>query len=136
MAGAGAAGRKGSWVVAGGLAGWARARACGVDHLRAAQSAVVPLLSFTPQVARAAPVAALGVQLTGRRGPAVTATRPAAGRSVRMRPRRRARPQPAAGGPRLTVLTLNLFAGQADAEAVVARGRAGAAGVLVAPEAP
>ena len=121
-------------MVAAGLAGWALARACGVDRLRPAQTVAVPLLSFTPQVARAAPVAALGLQLTGRRGPAVTATLAAATLGLLVRPRRLARPQPEAGGPRLQVLTLNLFAGQADADAVVARVRAVAADVLFAQE--
>jgi endonuclease/exonuclease/phosphatase family metal-dependent hydrolase len=134
MAGGGSRVTKVSWVVAGGLAGWALARASGVDRVRPAQSAAVPLLSFTPQVARAAPAAALGVHLTGRRGPAATATVAAAALGLLMRPRRLAEPQPEAGGPRLRVLTLNLFGGQADADAVVARVREVAADVLFAQE--
>jgi len=125
--------RRLEWMVAGCLAGWAAARLTGADRFRGARG-TAPLLSFTPQVARAAPVAALGVQLTGRRGPAVTATLAAATLSLLVRPRRRARPRPEAGGPRLRLLTVNLFAGQADAEAVVARVRAVAADVLFAQE--
>jgi endonuclease/exonuclease/phosphatase family metal-dependent hydrolase len=79
-------------------------------------------------------VAALGLQLTGRRGPAVTATLAAAALGLLVGPRRMARPQRAAGGPRLRVMTLNLFAGQADADAVVARVREVAADVLLAQE--
>jgi endonuclease/exonuclease/phosphatase (EEP) superfamily protein YafD len=123
-----------SWVVAGGLAAWAAARASGADRLPWGQSAAVPLISFTPQVARFAPWAALGVQLAGRRGPAVTATLAAAALGQLVRPRRVARPQPEAGGPRLRVLTANLLAGQADAEAVVARVREVGADVLFVQE--
>ena len=121
-------------MVAGGLAGWALARGGAVDRLPGAQSAAVPLLSFTPQVARVAPAAALGLQLAGRRGPALTATLAAAALDLLVRPRQTARSQPKAAGPRVQVLTCNLFAGQADAEAVVARVRAVAADVLFTQE--
>jgi endonuclease/exonuclease/phosphatase (EEP) superfamily protein YafD len=134
MAGAGSMVTRVSWVVAGGLAGWAVARASGADRVTSAQSVAVPLISFTPLVARAAPWAALGAQLTGRRGPAVTATLAAATLDLLVRPRRTARPQPEARGPRLRVLTLNLFAGRADADATVALVRRTGADVLFAQE--
>ena len=57
-----------AWVVAAGFAAWAAARAAGADRVRRTESLVVPLLSFTPQAAAAAPWAALGLGLAGRRG--------------------------------------------------------------------
>lgn len=134
MAGAGSKVTKVSWAVAGGLAGWTVARASGADRVRAAQSAAVPLISFTPQVAQAAPWAALGLRLAGRRGPAAVVSLAAAGLGLLVRPRRITRPQPEARGPRLRVLTLNLFVGRADADAVVALARQAAADVLFVQE--
>jgi endonuclease/exonuclease/phosphatase family metal-dependent hydrolase len=51
-----------------------------------------------------------------------------------VRPRGIPRPQPAASGPVLRVLTINLFHGQADAEAVVTRVRDAGADVLFVQE--
>ncbi|MGH3263603.1 MAG: endonuclease/exonuclease/phosphatase family protein, partial [Trebonia sp.] len=65
------------------------------------------------------PWVALGLRLTGRRAPAVTAAVAAAALGAAVRPRGRARPQPGASGPRLRVLTANLYFGRADAEVVV-----------------
>ncbi|MGH3410184.1 MAG: hypothetical protein ACRDRJ_47960, partial [Streptosporangiaceae bacterium] len=62
-----------SWVVAGGLAAYATARTIRVDRARRAETSAVPLLAFTPQVASAAPWAAIGLRLAGRRKPAATA---------------------------------------------------------------
>jgi len=116
-----------SWAVAGGLAAWAVARVTAADRVRRVEAPVAPLLSFTPPVAAAAPVAALALAVAGRRGPAVTAALSAAALGVVVAPRAARRPQPAASGPVLRVLTVNLLAGRADAGAVVAlAGRAGA----------
>ena len=52
------------WVVAGGFAAWAAARLTAADRVRRTEIPVVPLLSVTPQVAAAAPWAALGLRLT------------------------------------------------------------------------
>jgi len=123
-----------SWAVAGGLAVWAAARVGAADRVRRAQTPAVLLLSFTPQVAAAAPWAALGLRLAKRRGPAATATIAAAALGVVVRPRGIPRPQPAARGPVLRVLTLNLLHGQADPGAVVARVRAARADVLFVQE--
>jgi endonuclease/exonuclease/phosphatase family metal-dependent hydrolase len=123
-----------SWVVAGGLAGWAVARVTSVDRHRRAETAAVPLLSFTPQVAAAAPWAALGLRLAGRRGPAVTAAVAGAALGLVVRPRAVPRPQPGACGPLLKVLTCNLYFGRADAEVVVARVRQADADVLFLQE--
>jgi endonuclease/exonuclease/phosphatase (EEP) superfamily protein YafD len=123
-----------SWVVAGGLAGWAVARVAAVDRHRRAETAAVPLVSFTPQVAAAAPWAALGLRLAGRRGPAVTAAVAAAALGLVVRARRVARPQPPASGPVLRVLTFNMFFGRADAEILAGRVRQLDADVLFLQE--
>jgi endonuclease/exonuclease/phosphatase (EEP) superfamily protein YafD len=123
-----------SWVVAGGLAAWAAARVIAVDRDRRAETPAVPLLAFTPQVAAAAPWAALGLRLARRRGPAATAAVAAAALGVVVRSRRITRPQPGACGPMLRVLTVNLYFGRADAEVVVARVRQVGADVLFLQE--
>jgi len=74
-----------SWLVAGGFAAWAAARVVGADRVRQTETVLVPLMSFTPQVAAAAPLAALGLRLAGRRGPATTAVPPVGFRSVARR---------------------------------------------------
>jgi endonuclease/exonuclease/phosphatase (EEP) superfamily protein YafD len=134
MAAAGSKITKLSWAVAGGLAAWAVARASAADRVRSAENAAVLLISFTPQVARAAPWAVLGLRLARRRGPAATATLAAAALNMLVQPRQTARPQPDTGGPALRVLTLNLFAGQADAGTVVAQVRQAATDVLFVQE--
>ena len=53
-----------------------------------------------------------------------------------VRPRAARRPQPAAAGPVLRVLTVNLLCGRADAEAVVALVRRTGADVLFLQELP
>src|SRR5258708_11010884 len=123
-----------SWAVAGGLAGWAAARVTAADRARRTEAPVAPLLSFTPQVAAAAPAAALALGLARRRAPAVTAALAAAALAVVVRPRAAARPQPAATGPVLRVLTANLLCGRADAEAVVGLVRRTGADVLFLQE--
>jgi endonuclease/exonuclease/phosphatase family metal-dependent hydrolase len=134
MAGAGVKVTKVSWAVAGGLAAWAAGRAGAADRGRLTEDTVVPLISFTPLMARTAFWAALGLRLTGRRGPAATATVAAATLGLLVGSRELARPQPAAGGPRLRVLTLNLFVGRADADAAVALVRQAGPDVLFVQE--
>jgi endonuclease/exonuclease/phosphatase (EEP) superfamily protein YafD len=113
-----------SWLVAGGFAAWAAARVVGADRVRQSETVMVPLMSFTPQVAAAAPLAALGLRLAGgRRGPATTAVFASAALGLVVRSRGVPRRQPEVGGPTLRVLTLNLLVGRADPEAVVARVR-------------
>jgi endonuclease/exonuclease/phosphatase family metal-dependent hydrolase len=123
-----------SWVVAGGLAAWAAARVTAADRVRRAGTPAVLALSFTPQVAAAAPWAALGLRLAGRRGPAATAALAAAALGLVVRPRGIPRPQPGASGPVLRVLTANLYFGRADAEVIVARVRQAGADVLFLQE--
>ncbi len=112
-----------SWVVAGGFAAWAGARLLGVDRVRRAQTVAVPFVSFTPQVARAAPWAALGLHLVGRRKPAATAAVAAAALGAVVRSRQLPRSGSGACGPLLRVLTSNMYFGRADAEVLVARVR-------------
>jgi len=123
-----------SWTVAGGLAAWAAARISAADRIRQAETTAVPLLSFTPQVAAAAPWAVLGLRLAGRRGPAATAALAAAALGAVVRSRRISRPQPGACGPMLRVLTANLYFGRADAEVIVDRVRQTDADVLFLQE--
>ena len=123
-----------SWVAASGFAAWAAARVTAADRVRRTETPVVALLSFTPHVAAAAPWAALGLRLMRRRGPAATVTLAAAALGLVVRSRGIPRPQPRACGPILRVLTLNLYVGRADAEAVVARVRQAGADVLFVQE--
>jgi endonuclease/exonuclease/phosphatase (EEP) superfamily protein YafD len=123
-----------SWAAAGGLAAWAAARVAAVDRAPRAAAPVAPLLSFTPQVAAAAPLAALALSLARRRGPASTAALAATALAVVMRSRAIRRRQPAVGGPVLRVLTVNLFCGRADAVTVVELVRRTAADVLFLQE--
>jgi len=122
------------WVVAGGFAGWAAARVTAADRVRRTESVAVPLLSFTPQVAAAAPWAGLTLRLMRRRGPAATVALAAAALGLVVRPRGTARPQPAASGTVLRVLTLNLWHGRADADAVVALAREAGVDVVFVQE--
>jgi len=123
-----------SWAVAGGLAAWAAARVTAADRVRRAETPAVLALSFTPQVAAAAPWAALGLRLARRRGPAATAALAAAALGVVVGSRGIPRPQPRACGPVLRMLTLNLYRGRADAEVSVARVREVDADVLFLQE--
>jgi endonuclease/exonuclease/phosphatase (EEP) superfamily protein YafD len=134
VAGLGSKVRNISWVVAGGLAAWAAVRVTAADRVRRVETPAVPFLSFTPQVAAAAPWAALGLRLAGRRGPAATAALAAAALGLVVRPRRIPRPQPGASGPLLRVLTVNVFFGRADAEVIVARVRQADVDVLFLQE--
>jgi endonuclease/exonuclease/phosphatase family metal-dependent hydrolase len=123
-----------SWVVAGGLAGWAAARAAAADRVHRTETTAVPLMSFTPQVAAVAPWAALGLRLARQRGPAATAALAAAALGLVVRSRAIPRPQPGAAGSLLRVLTVNLYVGRADAELIVARVREIDADVLFLQE--
>jgi endonuclease/exonuclease/phosphatase family metal-dependent hydrolase len=123
-----------SWAVAGGLAAWAAARVAAADRVRRTEYPAVPVLAFTPLVASAAPWVTVGLVLAGRRGPAATAAGAAAALGLVVGPRGCPRPQPAAGGRVLRVLTLNMFVGRADAEVVVARVRQAEADVLFLQE--
>jgi endonuclease/exonuclease/phosphatase family metal-dependent hydrolase len=123
-----------SWAVAAALAAWAAARVTGADRVDRVDAPVTALLSFTPAAAAAAPVAALGLGLARRRGPAVTAALAAAALVAVTAPRVVRRRQPKASGPVLRVLTVNVLCGRADADAVVALVRRTGADVLFLQE--
>jgi endonuclease/exonuclease/phosphatase (EEP) superfamily protein YafD len=103
------------WAVAGALAGWAAVRLAGVDRLRFAEAWAVPLLSFTPQVTAAAWASAL---LLCGAGPAAATAVAGAALTAAVSPRALPCRQPPAAGPALRVLTANLRAGRAEAQAV------------------
>jgi endonuclease/exonuclease/phosphatase (EEP) superfamily protein YafD len=107
--------RRVEWVAAGALAGWAAARLAGADRLRFAEAWAVPVLSFTPQVTAGAWVSAL---LLRGAGPAAATVVAAAALTAAVGPRAVPSRQPPAAGPVLRVLTANLLAGRAGAEAV------------------
>jgi endonuclease/exonuclease/phosphatase (EEP) superfamily protein YafD len=123
-----------SWAVAGGLAAWAAARVTGADRVDRIDAPVTALLSFTPQVAVAAPVAALGLGVARQRGPAVTAALAAAALVAVTGSRAVRWSQPKASGPVLRVLTVNVLCGRADAATVVALVRQTGADVLFLQE--
>jgi endonuclease/exonuclease/phosphatase (EEP) superfamily protein YafD len=123
-----------SWAVAGGLAAWTVARVAAADRVRRTEAAVVPLLAFTPQVAKAAPWAALALALAGRRRAAATAGAAAAALGLLVWTRQVRRGERGACGRTLRVLTSNLYFGRADAEFVVARVRHLRADVLFLQE--
>jgi endonuclease/exonuclease/phosphatase (EEP) superfamily protein YafD len=103
------------WAVAGALAGWAAARLAGADRLRFAEAWAVPLLSFTPQVTAGAWASTL---LLRSPGPAAAAAVAGAALTAAVGPRAVPCRQPPAAGPVLRILTANLLAGRALAEAV------------------
>jgi len=104
------------WAIAGGLAAWAAGRLAGADRLRPLERTAVPLLALTPQAAAGAGLAA--VLLRGK-GPAATAALAGAALATTVAPRAIRRRQPAAGGPLLRVLTVNLQYGRAAGGALV-----------------
>jgi endonuclease/exonuclease/phosphatase family metal-dependent hydrolase len=120
--------------VAGGLAAWAAARITGADRVRRTEARSVPLVSFTPQVAFAAPWAALGLGLAGRRGPAAAAAAAAGALGLVVGSRGLSRVPPTAAGAVLRVVTLNMWYGRADADATVALARELGADVLFLQE--
>jgi endonuclease/exonuclease/phosphatase family metal-dependent hydrolase len=101
-----------------------------VDRVRRAEPVAVPVVAATPLAAAVAPWAALGLLLARRRGPAATAAVAATALGLLVRPRRMPRPQPAASGPVLRVLSANMYFGRGDAEVIVALVRETGADVL------
>jgi endonuclease/exonuclease/phosphatase (EEP) superfamily protein YafD len=119
------------WAVAGALAGWAAARLAGADRLRFTEAWAVPLLSFTPQVTA---VAWASAPLLRGAGPAAATAVAGAALTAVVAPRAVPRRQPPAAGPALRVLTANLLAGRAVAEALVELVRRQHADVLFVQE--
>jgi endonuclease/exonuclease/phosphatase (EEP) superfamily protein YafD len=119
------------WAVAAGTAGWALARVTAADRLRPTDAQIVAALAFTPQVAAGAWLAAL---LLRDDRAATTAAVAAGAMTAVLAPRALNSAQPAATGPALRVLTVNLLAGRAQADAVASLVRGTEADVLFAQE--
>ena len=119
------------WAVAVGFAGYALARVTGADRLRLIGIPAATLLPFTPQAAAAA--WACTFLLGDERACAVTAAA-AASLTAALVPRAVARNQPAAKGPELRVLTVNLLAGRAAPDGVIELVRSTDADVMFVQE--
>ncbi len=103
------------WLAAGAVAVFAAIRLGGL----ARGFPLVPLVAFTPYVAAAAVALALAVLALRRWWAAAVAVVVAVALVGVVAPRALADDQPAAGGPTLRVLTINLSYGHADPERVV-----------------
>jgi endonuclease/exonuclease/phosphatase (EEP) superfamily protein YafD len=97
------------WVV------WALLRTLGVEL----SFPLVALIAFTPYAALTSPVPVVAALALRRRVVAAVAGVAALALALAMVPRALAGPQPEADGPRLVVMTSNLWLGQADAEDVL-----------------
>jgi endonuclease/exonuclease/phosphatase (EEP) superfamily protein YafD len=120
-----------SWAVAAGLAGWAAVRLTGADRHRYLEAPAAPLLAFTPHVAAAA---VAGWPLLRRRGPMAVAAISGAALAAAVAPRAIRRPQPAATGPELRVLTANMLGGRASADAIARLAKLSGADVVFLQE--
>jgi endonuclease/exonuclease/phosphatase (EEP) superfamily protein YafD len=119
------------WAVAGCAAGWALARLIAADRFRVVEQVAVPLVALTPQATVAAGLAAL---LLRRRGPSAMAALAGAALAAVVAPRAIPRRQPAADGPVLRVLTVNLLNGRAAGGQLVELVRSTGADVLFVQE--
>src|ERR1700728_3576383 len=119
------------WTVAGCIAGWAVARLAAVDRFRLVERAAVPMMSLTLHAAAGAGLAALMLRRTG---PSVTAAAAAAAMAAVVGPRAIPRRRPGAGGPELSILTINLLAGGAAGPELVRLARATDADVVFLQE--
>jgi endonuclease/exonuclease/phosphatase (EEP) superfamily protein YafD len=119
------------WAVAGCAAGWALARLIAADRFRVVEQVAVPLVALTPQATVAAGLAAL---LLRRKGPSAMAALAGAALAAVVAPRAIPRRQPAADGPVLRVLTVNLLNGRAAGGQLVELVRSTGADVLFVQE--
>jgi endonuclease/exonuclease/phosphatase (EEP) superfamily protein YafD len=119
------------WAVAAGTIGWALARVTAADRLRPTDAQVVAAIAFTPQVAAGAWLAA--ILLRDDRAAAAAAVAAGAMTAI-IAPRALTSAQPRATGPALRVLTVNLLAGRAEADALVSLVRSTEADILFAQE--
>jgi endonuclease/exonuclease/phosphatase (EEP) superfamily protein YafD len=123
-----------SRAAAAALGGWAVVRMTGADRSPGFEAPAVPLLSFTPYAAAAAPLAALAARRTGSNGPAAVMALAGAALAAAVLPRAVKRRQPEANGPVLRVLTANLLVGRASEDAVVGLARRTGVDVLFLQE--
>ena len=105
---------------------WAVVRTFGLD----ARHPVVGAMAYTPYVALSSPLPVALALLLRRRVVALAGLVAVLALGAAVVPRALAGPQPAAHGPRLVVMTANLYRGQADAGAVVRVARAHRVDVL------
>jgi endonuclease/exonuclease/phosphatase (EEP) superfamily protein YafD len=98
------------WVV------WALARTLGLD----ATHPFVALMSYTPYVALTSPLPLVAALLLRRRLTAAVAGVSALAHALAVAPRAVAGGEPDARGPRLTVMTANVYEGHGDARALMA----------------
>ena len=113
------------------MAGWAVARLSAADRARPLDRVAVPLMALTPYAAAGAGLAALVMR---RKGPSATAALAGAALAAVVVPRLISRRQPAASGPVLRVLTVNLLSGQAAGGELVELTRRTGADVLFLQE--
>jgi endonuclease/exonuclease/phosphatase (EEP) superfamily protein YafD len=123
-----------AWTVTGSWGAWAIVRLTGADRFTGGGVPVVPLLSFTPYVAAAAPLPVVGAALLRRRRAAAVAGIVAVGLLAAVVPRAVTSGQPAAQGPRLRVLSANLQFSLADPAVIVDLARRTGADVLSVQE--
>jgi endonuclease/exonuclease/phosphatase (EEP) superfamily protein YafD len=95
--------------------GWALVRTLGLEL----PYPFVALLAFTPYAALSSPVPVVAGLLLRRKATAAVAGVAVAAFAVALVPRAAAGPAPEATGPRLTVMTSNLYLGSADARALL-----------------
>lgn len=102
-----------AWSVTALWAGWAAGRTLGLDGLALFEPVAVPLISLTPYMAAAAPVPLLAAVLLRRWYPAAAAAVAALVLAAAVLPRATADTAAGAEGPKLRVLTSNVFFGRA-----------------------
>jgi endonuclease/exonuclease/phosphatase (EEP) superfamily protein YafD len=119
-----------AWGFAGAWGVWALARLTGVDRLTPLGMPAAPMLAFTPYAAATAPIPLLVAGLLRRRWAALASGAIAAGLAVLVLPRAVGADQPAAHGPVVRVMTVNLLFGQADPARLIDLVRRGDVDVL------
>lgn len=119
------------WAIAGCAAAWAVTRLAQADRYPPLERAAVPMAAFTPHAAAAAGLAAVAMR---QKGPAITTGLAAAAMAAVVAPRAIRRRQPAAQGPQLRVLTVNLLDGGAAGPELVGLVRHTGADVLFVQE--
>lgn len=106
-----------SWTarsLAGLWAGWALGRVLGLDGWAVFEGLAVPLISLTPYLALASPLPVAAALLLRRRGAALVAGVAALALGAALLPRATADTAVEADGPKLRVLTSNVFFGRAS----------------------
>ncbi|MEU6427582.1 endonuclease/exonuclease/phosphatase family protein [Microbispora sp. NPDC046973] len=107
-----------AWIAVAPFAAWAVARLAGVDGAVHIRGVGVALMTGTPYVAAASPVAVL-IALAARRAAVIAVAVAATVLLAAMVLPRAAGSAPTATGPSLRILTVNLFFGAGDAATVV-----------------